>query len=928
VTLVGRVEELALIDRFLDRAANCGDVLLLLGEPGVGKTALLRAAAEAATAAGTRLLRLSGVEFEADMPFAGLHQLLLPLHGDFEKLSSAQREALNVALGFGEGTVPDRLRVSNASLTLLRQAAAAHPLLVLVDDLPWLDRASADVLGFIARRLDGSRIGLLASSPTGVESFFERVGLPEHELQPLKHEAAIALLDVQFPTLPRRVRERVLAEAQGNPLALLELPITLSASQPPAAWSLPVVVPLSRRLQALFASRISELPKATRKLLLLAALDSTGELRVIRAARGQADGLTQLAPAERARLLYVDTSTHRLVFRHPVIRSAVVELATTDERRRAHRTLAELFADQPDRHAWHLAEATIGPDEHIAALLEQTARRILARGDVLGAVGTLTRASELSEHAADRARRLAEAGYLGAYVTGDLRNASELLAAARRVDPDLSGSLQDAVTASYVLMDLDGDVDTAHALLTGAIMSAAESDRLNRVALDEALYALLRVCYFGGRAELWQPLDAAITRLSPKAPAALYMATKTMSDPVRTAVPVLADLNDAIRYLRDEADPIQIVRIGLAALYVDRLSGCRDAFLHVIRDGRQGGAVASAIKVMFPLAWDDFWTGNWNEAQRLADEAVELCDSRGYRLLTWGANWLQAVLAGVRGDRDRTWALTEPMIHWAALRGLQTLHQHACHARTLAAITQGDYEEAYQQAIAISPAGSLAPHRPYAMWITMDLVEAAVRTGRHAEAAAHAAAIGASEIARISPRLALTSAASEAIAAPDETALELFEKALAIPGIDSWPFELARVELAFGERLRRTRATKQSRLHLTTAVQTFERLGAEPWALRAANELRASGEGRCPAAERDRDSLTSQEREIAELAAAGLSNKQIGQRLLLSHRTIGGHLHRTFPKLGITSRAALRDALATLPEKESDGSAVSSTRSQ
>jgi DNA-binding CsgD family transcriptional regulator len=475
------------------------------------------------------------------------------------------------------------------------------------------------------------------------------------------------------------------------------------------------------------------------------------------------------------------------------------------------------------------------------------------------------------------------------------------------------------VTASYVLLDLDGDVDTAHALLTGALASVSDRNRLNAAALGEALYALLRVCYFGGRAELWPPLDAAIARLSRKPPAALYISAKTMSDPVRTAVPVLADLDDAIRDLRDEADPTQIVRIGIAALYVDRLSGCRDAFLRVIRDGRQGGAVASAIKVMFPLAWDDFWTGEWDEAQRLADEAVELCESHGYRLLTWSANWHRAVLAGVRGDRDRTWALTEPMVHWAALRGLQTLQQHACHARTLAAITQGDYEEAYQQATTIGPAGTLAPYRPYAMWVIMDLVEAAIRTGRSTEAAAHAAAIGATRIGEISPRLALTSAASNALVAPDEPALRLFEKALTIPGIDRWPFEMARVQLAFGERLRRARATRQSRLQLSAALRTFQRLGAEPWALRAANELRASGQARRPAAEHERDLLTPQEREIAELAAAGLSNKQIGQRLFLSHRTVSGHLHRTFPKLGVTSRAALRDALAALPPDGSEG---------
>jgi DNA-binding CsgD family transcriptional regulator len=274
---------------------------------------------------------------------------------------------------------------------------------------------------------------------------------------------------------------------------------------------------------------------------------------------------------------------------------------------------------------------------------------------------------------------------------------------------------------------------------------------------------------------------------------------------------------------------------------------------------------------------------------------------------------VQALLAAGRGDYDTTRALTDQMIQWAAPRRARAIQAYAWQARGLAALGRGDYEEAYQQAAAISPAGILASHVLNALHVPMDLVEAAVRTGRRAEAAAHVAAMRDAGLAALSPRLALLASGSAAIAATDDSAPGLFEEALAIPGADRWPFDLARVQLAYGERLRRAQATTGSRLHLTAALETFERLGARPWADRAAGELRATGQTRPRTDERHHVSLTPQEREIAMLAAAGLSNKQIGQRLFLSPRTVGGHLHRIFPKLGITSRAALHAALGSLP---------------
>jgi DNA-binding CsgD family transcriptional regulator/tetratricopeptide (TPR) repeat protein len=909
--LIGRSGELAAIGAFLDHARTDGAALLIFGEPGAGKTVLLDAAAGMALAAGTRVLHASGVEFEADLSFAGLHQVLLPLHEGFARLGRPHRDALNVALGFGTGQVPDRLLVSNAALTMLREAAAARPVLIAVDDLPWLDRVSAGVLGFVARRLGGSSVGFLATSRRGEESFFERARLPQLELGPLDDQAAARLVNARFPGLAAWTRQRVLAEAQGNPLALLELPTVLEASKSGALTPFPAALPVSTRLQAMFAARVTALPEGTRHLLLLMALDGTGDPRVVRA---YDSGQNNLAAAERARLVYVDHRTRRLVFRHPLIGAAVVELATDDERRRAHKQLAELLTDQRDRQAWHLAEATVVPDEQVAGRLEQAAQHILARGDATGAVATLTRASELSPDRADRGRRLATAAYLGASVTGELDAASQLLDDARLTDPGSGRSLEAAIAASYLLLNGDGDVDTAHRLLVGAIEQRAAGGVDDDRVLEEALHALLRVCWFGGRTELWQPFNAVLVQLGPNVPVSLDLASKIVADPVRTGAPALKQLDAAIAGLSEEIDPVQIMRIANSCGFVDRYGPCRAALWRVVQGGREGHAVGSAITALILLGFDYFRTGQWDQALQLTNEALRLSEPHGYRIL--GAQLNLAVVAACRGEADRVRELTDAMVAWAGPRGVRVGQWDACYVRGLAALGRGDYEEAYRQATAISPAGTFASHVPYATWVMMDLVEAAVRTGRHAEAAAHVAAMRADNIAALSSRLALLASGAAAIAAPDQRAAGLFEAALAIPGVDRWPFDLARIQLAYGERLRRDRAMMGSRVHLTAALETFERLGARPWTIQASNELRATGQARSRPGVSVRERLTPQEHEIAMLAAMGLTNKQIAERLYLSHRTVGSHLHRVYRKLGITTRVALRDALAAFPEAE------------
>ena len=391
---------------------------LLLGDPGVGKSAVLDRIAADAEALGARVLRTSGVQFESDVSYSGLHQLVFGVHERFEALAPEQRDALRTALGFSAGPAPSRTLVCNAMLFLLRAVSADRPLLLVADDLPWVDRASAAVLGFVSRRLAGSRVAFLGAAPAGPAStrLAETAGLPQYVLGPLDDGSASTILLGRAPGLAPSVRRRVITEAAGNPLALLELPEALTGDQRRAAALLPAVLPMTERLEGLFADRVSAIPPAGRGVLLLGALDRNGGRDAMRAA---GEGvLDLLAPAERARLVQPAPDAQGFAFRHPLIRSAVVAVSTTAEQQRAHRRLAEALDDHPERRAWHLGEAAAGPDEAVAALLEQSAQLANARGDALGAIARLNRAAHLSPDAAGRARRLALAAYLGAESVG------------------------------------------------------------------------------------------------------------------------------------------------------------------------------------------------------------------------------------------------------------------------------------------------------------------------------------------------------------------------------------------------------------------------------------------------------------------------------------------------------------------------------
>ena len=542
----------------------------------------------------------------------------------------------------------------------------------------------------------------------------------------------------------------------------------------------------------------------------------------------------------------IEEYPRRLVFGHPLIRSAAVAVSTLGERRRMHQALAAVLAGQPEVRAWHLGEACVEPDEQVASLLEEAARTTLQRGDYSGAVARLTRAAELSPAAPGRNRRLAQAAYIGAEGIGEMRTTAQLLEGMRQAGPQANDPLYYGPAATFMMLNGDGHVDTAHRMLVGAIEGGSHGYDAGDSTLINALWSLSLVCFLSGRAELHEPFYAALARVSPEPPPLLALTTDMFADPVRTGVAALPRLEAALRTVHHEVDPTVVENLAASAIYADRLAEVREPLWRAVLAGREGGPARRQITALMDLCIDDFHRGEWGEAAELAAEGLRVSEERGGRFFGWYFRYHQALLAAVQGRFDTSRALARQIIGWAGPRGIRAAQVYAYHPLVLADLGQGDFESAYQNATAMSPAGVLASHVPHCLWVAMDLVEAAVPPDRQAEARQHAQAMDDAGVAALSPRLAISAAASAAIAAGDAQAPALFEKALSLPTVGQWPFDVARIRLAYGEHLRRTRATTGARVHLQAALTSFQKLGAAPWAARAELELRATGRSRTP----------------------------------------------------------------------------------
>jgi DNA-binding CsgD family transcriptional regulator len=932
-SLVGRTAELELIDSMLDGQHRIGPGLLLRGCRGVGKTALLDAAAARAASAGARVLRVSGVELESEISFSVLHQMLYPLRDRVDQLAGHHRDTLHQVFDLASEPSLHPLAASTAVLAMLSKLAEECPLLVLVDDLPWIDEASATALGFAARRFGHGPIVFLATARTGADGFSDWVGLPERVIGPLAAKPAAKLADTQWPGLAPTVRRRLMAEADGNPLVLRELPAALTDRQRSGQDPLPKFLPVSGRLKATFAHAFERLPAPTRTVLLLAALDNRARLTAIGAAAQGRAGIDDLAAAAQADLVHVDHAAGRVTFRHRLIRSAIVTLTPVGERRAEDAALAAL-ADDPVRRAWHLAEAATGPDEAVARALDEAALSAWRHGHSSGAadqvpdevpatdrrgrggsaaVTMLVRAGELSPDPNDRSRRLVEAAYL-ANLTGQLDQVDRLLADAGHT-PDTPTGLVFAATA-HLLTNDDGDVDAAYGLLARALDHVVPgTTKTSGWDSHAILYALLLVSLYTLRPERWELLDKALARFDPDTVTAFRVCHDAYVDPTRTSDDIRAGLARAFEDLPPDPAPWQLIPLCFAAVAMDAMSDYRHVVRRMIDRERDGGAIAMVIPGLMLLGHDSHVHGQWDEAEKLADEGLDLATTYGYHFWEAQIRALQAAGAAVRGDVDLALALSEETTTWAAPRRVDVARAYAHSARHLAATGQGDFDEAHLQISQIDALGAPSPGVP-GRWVILDQVEAAVHTGRADEARGHVAAAQQAGIPRIGPRVALITAGAAAIAADEGEAGPLFEAALALPGADRWPWEHARIHFAYGRWLRRTRDTARARWHIRAALETFERIGAAAMAQQARGELRAAGVSTTSRPDAPTIPLTAQERRIAELAATGLTNKQIGERLFLSHRTVGSHLHRLYPKLGITSRVALQSALETITADE------------
>lgn len=908
MSLVGRTSELSVLEEVLAEANAGGRSLLLEGDPGVGKTALVDAVAACARNNGAPVLRVVGVETEQELAFSALHQLLYPLLDQLPGIPAFQGQVLEQALSIREGSPPGRLAISAAALALLQVVAKKVPLCVVVDDAHWIDQSSAEVLLFMARRLSGCRVAFVMAARSGWNGFVDPAGLPVLTVSPLSPEDARTLLEYSHPGLAETTQRRLLDEAEGNPLALIELPQQLNAAQRHGEEPLPANLPLSARLESVFADRIRMLTPTVRFLLLMIALDGqrNGNLQHIReawATTGEPWEDALLEDSVASGLVRIHQMNDSVAFYHPMARSCLVYMSSAARRRAAHRALAGVLDHAPDRRAWHLAHAADGPDEAVATELSRVAESALARAGAAEAAAAFRRAAELSPDREARARRLEEAAF-AAGVGGQLEAASQLVAAGS------TETLRGAVAAAYVLFHRDGDSDAVFRVLLPAMRQGPRGDHPEELAAyDDAFYVLLNCAVWAGRQDLWPSVYGVLDHVSTTA----RMCFDCVADPARTAHDVRERLDRATAELPVNTPFWRVNWLIYTALYLD----CFSYYDNVWRDFVGHAAYDSQRFVLLARAHDSYMRGDWDTTLMLAGEGNSDAAGHGYNfthiLFTYG---LASVAAG-RGDEETLRRHCDVIEAWAGPRKFQLMLAAVNEARARAAIGRGDFEEAYQQAALLTPPGVLPSHYPHAQRVFLDLVESAVRTGRTDEACAHVEAGRQARLDAVSPHHALILACAAAVAAPDEKARELYEAALVIPDAALWSHEYARLRLLYGEWLRRRRDYTVSRVHLGSALEIFEhQLKAPLWAQRAREELRAAGVTVGVSDGRNAALMSAQERRIAELAAGGLSNKEIGRKLNISPRTAGSHLYKAFPKLGITSRAALRDALAELDRRD------------
>jgi DNA-binding CsgD family transcriptional regulator len=918
---------LARLRGLVDPVPQASQVLLVMGEAGMGKTVLLADAADRARSAGIRVLSVAGRESESNLAFAGLHQLLRPVLSGAASLPGRQSQALLAALGLAaEPAAPDPLLIGVAVLTLLSDLSEGSPVLVVTDDAHWLDRSSLDTLAFAGSRLDAEPVVLLLGARGAVPpAGFDR-GFPELHLEPLSAADADQLLDMQ-PRPPRgRARAQVLAQAGGNPMALIELAKVIAAD--PAAsrrWAAEPL-PLSDRLSAVFTSTLAALPGETQAALRLAAVADGPDLGAA-ASRGVGPDAQALAPAEQLGLVTVDRTG--LQFSHPLIRSAIYHSTPFAQRAAAHRQLAETLHDQPDRRAWHLAAAALHPDEQVAALLEATATQSQRRGGAAAAAMAMERAAELTPDPGDRARRLAAAAS-AAVPTGQadwvLDLATRALASAE--DPELR--LMARHDAGWALAYSGQRTAALPALLSVAEEASRDLPDLAWDALSDAAI----VAYHSGARASCQAVSRVLALLENQGSPAAGHRPPTETGPhtlwIRACTDPFGSRSERVQYLREISrtplDEAALWRVGSAAFLLDEsdlaITLLQDAMQRLRAPGRQGTSGPG----LTALGWLYFDTGRWDEAQEAATEAAGLAEGSQMELVAAAADLIAATVLAMRADSGAARTHADRALANADQAESGFVAARARRALGIAALTDGSHLLAFTQLRGLFSEDGTPLHN-YASYLGVaDFAAAAVRADRRMEGQDVLERALSHLDGTASPRLEQLIARARGILAAPGAAEAHFDKALSDPAGDQWPFERAQLRLDYAEWLRRARRINDAKPALTQALGTFRRLGARSWTQRAEAELRACGVAVTGAAgERDAlGELTPQQRQTVRLASEGLTNRQIGDRLFLSPRTVSSHLYRSYPKLGVVGRHQLRDVIAhastPTPTPESAGS--------
>jgi hypothetical protein len=861
--LFGRDAERSRIAEILDGARNSRSaVLVIRGEAGVGKSALLEAAGS--RAGGMRVLRGRGIESEAQLPYAGLHQLLRPVLGEAEQLPAPQARALRAALGLEEGAGGEWFLVSLAVLTLLSDVAEQEPVLCMVDDAHWLDAGSAEALLFAARRLEAERVAILFAAREGDVRTFEAAEFEELRLTGLDADASEALLDRRAPELSREARTQLIEGTGGNPLALLELSSTLDEAQLAAAEPLFEPLPISARLERAFLQRVRALSEGAQALLLVAASDDAGSTSpVVGAAARLGAGVEALDEAVRAGLL--DVGDQRTEFHHPLIRSAVYHGAPLARRRAAHLALAAVLTGDADadRRAWHRAAAAVAPDPEVVEELEQTGRRAQRRSGFVPASLAFERASALATDERERVRLLIAAGE-NAWFGGRPERSMRLL---ERALPMAVRPTERAEIDSWrALIEINVGVPAdACELLLRATPAMATVDP------ERGRYLLCIACLAAGYSsdpamvvrigELARDIPVVETPVGRFLAHFLEGAVAFFAEDFAAAAPCLR----AALELADEAHATRSLQMlgllllaGGAGLFLADDEAARRLNRRLVQWTRETGALALLTQALPRLALTQIPNGHWSSAAAALEDGIRLARQTGQHQVVAHMESELALLAALRGDEDRCRSLAALSAERASMRRLMHVAHTARWALTVLELGRGRPEEALVHAREITTL-------PIVLWSAQDRIEAAVRAGDQATARSWLATLAAwARSSRTPGALAAARQAEALLCGDDAGAAEAFAAALEIHATADRPFDRARTELALGEHLRRTRRRVEAREHLRAALDGFDALGAASWAERARAGLRASGQ---TARRRDastRDEHTAQELQIAQ----------------------------------------------------------------